>query len=497
MPFAARPIWINPALPLGTATDIPVTPPTDDQQRIRVVNVAVRTRTDMLRRQAKPRLEAPAVVEPSLLGSDPRLVVKTHVVQTRPRPTQGIVEPPATLEPWSVALRERTPVVQTVALRAARPRPTQGTLEPPATLEPWSIALQERTITTRLVPELRLDRRSAHFKLSAPTVVTVPAVFTAPPISVTNAAVRTRIERQHHRSLSILGGPVVVSGAVTFPGTKVTEVRIRPRATRYKLSPPTVVTAAPAAPLARPILTSIAVERRVGRAQRLPFWRLSYPVLVEAAMQPPDRRLEIAVTLAPPDRRIRLRRRAFSSLGGPVVILAPALVTKTATTLVAVASRVQRVRRAKSVLAPPATGVAPKPPVKTVLTVVLAPRKDAAAYRRRNVQAVLSKPTVVAPPPAPVVTKILVECVPVTHRRRLTRYRLSLPATLQSAPFDPCHPVLETIATTAFTPSAITPDPLSPTPLTADPLSLTPLAGDPLSLTPVTPDDLGAPDDPC
>lgn len=173
---------------------------------------------------------------PMIIGPGPtedQTTLRASLTRTRPRHTIGtVLRPPATLEPYSIQLAERTIRARLVK---TRPRPTTKALRPPATLEPWSVALEERTTHVWLVPAR--PRKTIHF-LNPPTIIRVPSVIQQ------QQTIRTEIVRgRRPKTTTRLSPPAVVTAVVTqiFYGPQSHLVRIRPPRTRWTLEPPTTL----------------------------------------------------------------------------------------------------------------------------------------------------------------------------------------------------------------------------------------------------------------
>lgn len=258
--------------------------------------VAVSSRASSQRKRHRlSRLTAPILSEAVSFIAEP---ISVTLARVRPRPTQVDLRAPATLEPWSVALRERT---IGVALARIRPRPTTKRLAAPATLEPWSVALQLRSITTHLAAQLRLARRPGRVRLNPPTVL---QVFSGPAAKLVSQFRFSRARAAYPE----LRPPAVVEPSLVPGDPRLTLpthlVRARPRPTQAVVLPPATLVAA-----GTPVEDQLALVTRwlVWTRPRPTAKFLRQPV-VEPSLVPGDPRLEVRVTLAGRTRTEAQRR---------------------------------------------------------------------------------------------------------------------------------------------------------------------------------------------
>lgn len=293
------------------------------------VAFAGRTRVELQRRAQRSRLSAPAVVEPSLLGSDRRLTLNTELqaVATRNsfmrRRPMSILAPAATLEPAAVALRERTIDVTLIApqTRLGRTqRAPHSRLYPPATLQPESVVLQQETVGVTLSGRTRseLGRRAPHSLLHAPAVV--QQALQAPDRRLTIPTPFAPQPRQPRRTHAFYRGPVVYPAtsalAVSLAGRTRTE--LQRRGPHSHLSPPTVLTV-----FAGPRVSSVQIRTRTEAGRRAPHFHLAPPAVVLPLPSRAQQTL-LAVSTALRTRIEHGRHVPFSVLQPPAVALPPA-----------------------------------------------------------------------------------------------------------------------------------------------------------------------------
>lgn len=253
------------------------------------------------------------------------------------RPATSRLFPPATLEPWSVALAERT--IRT-ALSRIRPRKTTDRLAPPATLEPWSVALQLRTLSVHLATQLRLARRPGRARLAPPTVL---QVFSGP---ATHLAALARFARAR-AAYPKLRAPAVVEPSLV-PGDprlviSTHLVRTRPRPTQAQVLPPATLVAA-----GEPTRDQVTLSAQLVRTRPRPTESRIWPRIVEPSLVPGDPRLTLSTTLV-----TSRPRPTTTTLAPPATLVAAGTPTLEQLTLLQAQVRT-RPRPTASELKPPA-----------------------------------------------------------------------------------------------------------------------------------------------
>ncbi len=241
--------------------------------------------------------------------------LRKALVQTRPRLTTTLLRPPAvvTINP---------PVVTDLRILtvAGRRSIAKSRLFRPATLEPFSIQLREQTIRTRLV---QIRPRHTTLKLRPPTVLAAlrfstgkpwlvrgrrpdtisvlrpAAVVLVPSVEQLRRTIRVELVQTRPRH-TVTARPPVVRYAPEITQVRVALVRTRPRHTVTALRPPTVVRR-------RPEVTQIRAA--LVRARPRPTTRLIRPPAV------------LRVFAGPVVRLTRIRpRHTIARLYGPTVV---------------------------------------------------------------------------------------------------------------------------------------------------------------------------------
>jgi hypothetical protein len=420
------------------------TTPSQQQQTLRVVTVAISTRRDLPRRcRGNSRQGRPVVV----FAPGPPLVTETQVwlsgrtrVEAQRRAPHYSLEPPATLAAATTppTLQQQTIHVtlatQSLIASLRHRQPLSG-LGPPFVVNPIA-SLRAQVINVTLTAIGRTDRvrREPTSRLYPPAVQVYPPLDTT--IAVTLAG-RTRTETGRRAPHSRLSPPPVVERAIQAPDRRLSLLvvlagrtrvelirraphsRLRPgivepsllpsdprlvlrvdtqalwtrtsmvrRLPRSRLAGPAIGAVAPAAPVDTTLLVVLAGRTRVEAQRRAPHYLLSAPKVVEPALQLPDRRLTIQIdTQAIPTRQSMPRRAPHYDLSPPATLepASVALRNRTIDTLLnAVPDRTSRLRRGPhSHLSPPATLEPESVELREqTITVVLAGRTRAEAVRR-------------------------------------------------------------------------------------------------------------------